>query len=251
MRAMVPSSLTTSASTPAGSHPREPGEVDRGLGVAGALEHAAVAVAQREDVTGPGEVLGPGVVGRAARARWSTRSAAEMPVLVPCAGVDRDGERGALALGVVGDHQREAQLVEPLPLDGHADHAAGVADHERHRLGRHGLGGHDQVALVLAVGVVDDDHDLAARDGGDGVLDLGEGHALLLLAGVRGEQTFDVLGEHVDFEVDGIAGLSGAERGDGERVRDDRHVERAIGRSSRPATVRLMPSTVMEPFSTT
>src|SRR5215207_9078602 len=28
-------------------------------------------------------------------------------------------------------------------------------------------------------------------------------------AGVRGEQTFDVLGEHVDFEVDGITGLLG------------------------------------------
>src|SRR3954451_7980208 len=46
-----------------------------------------------------------------------------------------------------------------------------------------------------------------------------------LLAGVRGEQAFDVLGEHVDFEVDGIAGLLGAERGDGERVRDDGDVE--------------------------
>ena len=33
--------------------PREPGEVDRGLGVTGALEHAALAVAQREDVPGP------------------------------------------------------------------------------------------------------------------------------------------------------------------------------------------------------
>ena len=34
----------------------EPGEVDGRLGVAGALQHAAVAVAQREDVPGPGEV---------------------------------------------------------------------------------------------------------------------------------------------------------------------------------------------------
>src|SRR3954452_14297920 len=45
--------------------------------------------------------------------------------------------------------------------------------------------------------------------------------------GVRGEQAFDVLGEHVDFEVDGIARLLGAERGDGERVGDDGDVERA------------------------
>ena len=43
------------------SEPREAGEVDRGLGVAGPLQHAALAVAQREDVTGPGEVVGPGL----------------------------------------------------------------------------------------------------------------------------------------------------------------------------------------------
>ena len=83
MRAIVPSSFTTSASTPGGSQAGEARQVDRGLGVAGALEHAALAVAQREDVAGPGEVLGPGGVGRGARARWSQRSAAEMPVLVP------------------------------------------------------------------------------------------------------------------------------------------------------------------------
>src|SRR4051794_11244773 len=45
--------------------------------------------------------------------------------------------------------------------------------------------------------------------------------------GVRGEQSFDVLGEHVGFEVDGIAGLLGAQRGDGQRVRDDGDVEGA------------------------
>ena len=51
---------------------REPGEVDRGLGVAGALQHAAVAVAQREDVAGPGEV---GRDGRAVDQRVHRRAA--------------------------------------------------------------------------------------------------------------------------------------------------------------------------------
>ena len=40
--------------------PGHAGQVDGGLGVAGPLEHAALAVAQREDVAGPGEVAGPG-----------------------------------------------------------------------------------------------------------------------------------------------------------------------------------------------
>ena len=69
-RAIVPSSLTTSASTPAGLQPGEAGEVDRGLGVAGALEHAALAVAQREDVARAGRGPRAGSSGRAARARW-------------------------------------------------------------------------------------------------------------------------------------------------------------------------------------
>src|SRR5690349_13164698 len=49
-----------------------------------------------------------------------------------------------------------------------------------------------------------------------------KGISVLLLLG---QQAFDVLGEHVDFEVDGVARLLGAERGDGEGVRDDRDVE--------------------------
>ena len=51
---MVPSSLTTSTRTPAGVEPGQPGQVDGGLGVAAADEHAALAVAQREDVARAG-----------------------------------------------------------------------------------------------------------------------------------------------------------------------------------------------------
>ena len=77
---MVPSSLTTSTSTPAGVEPGQPGQVDRRLGVAAAHQHAALAVAQREDVAGPGDLprLGRGVGEHAdgvravggARCRW-------------------------------------------------------------------------------------------------------------------------------------------------------------------------------------
>ena len=63
------------------------------------------------------------------------------------------------------------ELVEPLPGERHADHARRVAHEERDLLGRGVLGRHDEVALVLAVLVVDDDDDLAPADGGDGVLD--------------------------------------------------------------------------------
>jgi hypothetical protein len=46
-----------------------------------------------------------------------------------------------------------------------------VSHHERHRLGRDLLRGHDQVALVLAIGVVHDHDEPAGPDVLDGVLD--------------------------------------------------------------------------------
>ena len=49
----------------------------------------------------------------------------------------------------------------------HADHPAGVADRERHQLRRRLGGREDEVALVLAVLVVDDHDGLARGDVGD------------------------------------------------------------------------------------
>ena len=46
--------------------------------------------------------------------------------------------------------------------------------HEIDRLGRDAVGGDGEVALVLAVLVVDDDHELAGADVGDRLLDARE-----------------------------------------------------------------------------
>ena len=59
------------------------GEVDGGLGVAGPLEHAALAVAQREDVARAGRGRRGGWPGRSSAWMVVARSAAEMPVVVP------------------------------------------------------------------------------------------------------------------------------------------------------------------------
>ena len=163
-----------------GVHARQTGQVHRRLGVAGALEHATLGVAQREDVAGPCQVarLRGGVDQRpdgrrAVRRRDAGRGAVHV--------VHRVGERRAVRLGVVADHQRDVELVEPLPRQRRADHARGVAHEERDGLGRRRLGRHDEVALVLAVLVVDHDDDLAAGHGGHGVLDRGEDGVLLAL----------------------------------------------------------------------
>src|SRR3546814_6740300 len=66
------------------------------------------------------------------------------------------------------DLRGEVERLGAIGRHRHADDAARMADHEgdafRRRLG----GRHDQVALVLAVGVVDDDDELAGGDRRDG-----------------------------------------------------------------------------------
>ena len=57
-------------------------QVDGGLGVAGPLQHAALAGHERVDVPGTGQVAGTG--GRLdQRLHRGARSCAEMPVVVP------------------------------------------------------------------------------------------------------------------------------------------------------------------------
>ena len=69
-----------------------------------------------------------------------------------------------MAFAVVEHHALDAELLESLRRGGNADEAAAEPGHEVDRLGRRLLGGHDQVALVFAIGVIDDDDHFAARD---------------------------------------------------------------------------------------
>ena len=133
-----------------------------------------VARAQRKHVTGPREVVRAASSGRSPPAPCAARSAAEMPVLVlPCASIDtqnavsnarcswrpRAGSRARRAArGVI------ARQIRPRPC---------VAM-KLIALGRHLLGGHREVALVLAILVVDDDDHAAGADGVDRLLDRGE-----------------------------------------------------------------------------
>src|SRR5437867_3129373 len=77
------------------------------------------------------------------------------------------------------------QLVELMLGHREADQAAPVLGHEVDRLGRDLLRCDAEIALVLAVGVVDQDHELAGADVRDGCLDGGD----------RGPDLLRVLGE--------------------------------------------------------
>jgi uncharacterized RDD family membrane protein YckC len=139
------------------------GEIDRGLGLAGADEDAAFAGAEGEDVAGTGEVIGRGVgangdldgVG-AVGGRDAGGDA--------FAGFDGFGECGAEAGGVVLGHGAEAHVVGTLFGEGEADEAAAEAGHEVNGLGGTELGGEGEVAFVLAVLIVDDDDHAASLE---------------------------------------------------------------------------------------
>jgi hypothetical protein len=152
---------------------RDAREVDGRLRLAGSLEHAAALRAQREHVAGAVEVrrLGRRVDrgqhrGRAVRGGDAGRRAPSR--------LDGDRERRAEVGRVLLDHRRQFEGVAALLGQREADETAALARHEVDRLRGDLLRGQDEVALVLAVLVVDDDDEPAGAQGGDGVLDGGE-----------------------------------------------------------------------------
>ena len=149
---------------------REPRQVDGCLGLPGALEHAAGAGAQREDVSGLDEVVGGrgGIDGDLDRAGAVVRGD---PGGDAFARLDRDGERCAEGRLVLVGHLAQPELLTPLRREAEADQAAGVRRHEVDRLGRDELRRDREVALVLAVLVVDHDDEPARADLLDGLLD--------------------------------------------------------------------------------
>ena len=195
--------------------PGEAREIDGGLRVAGADQHAALARDQREDVAGRDDVvvvLG-GVDGGGDGAGAVVRGDAGGDAL---ARLDRDGEGRAVARLVLARHVLEPQLVGALLGERQADQAAAVLGHEVDGVGRRHLRGDDEVALVLAVlGVDQDDHAAVAQVLDDLVDRRQEALALRVLDSSSSRPSpphtpsgpRHVAREQVDLEVDPVAGL--------------------------------------------
>ena len=172
-RAIVPSSFMISQTTPDGLRPASrarstaasvwpirsstpPGFARSGKHVARLDEVARLRVRRDRDLDRVAAVGGRDA-GRHALAR-----------------LDRDREGGAERRLVVVGHRPQAELVGALLGQAEADQPARVRGHEVDRLGRRELRRDHEVALVLAVGVVDDDDECALADVLDRVLDRGE-----------------------------------------------------------------------------
>jgi hypothetical protein len=69
-----------------------------------------------------------------------------------------------MRLAILRDHALQAELLGPLIRDRHANQTASVRRHEIDRLWRDFLGRDDQIAFVLAIGIVRHDHDLSLGD---------------------------------------------------------------------------------------
>ena len=149
-----------------GHEPGQLGQVAPGLGVPGTHQHAAGLRHEREDVAGLHQVLRPRFPAhrrlhraRAVRRRDAGRHTA--------GGFDGHGEVGAQLRLVVVDHQRQVELAAARLRQREADQPAAVLGHEVDGSSGDELGGHDQVAFVLAILFVDQDHHAAGLDLGD------------------------------------------------------------------------------------
>ena len=132
-------------------------EVHGCLGVSATLQDPARSGAQWHHVARPGEVCrtdlavgkgadGPGPVGRADPGRDTDR------------GIDADGERGAEGVGRVVDHRGQFQCGNTIRGHRDAQEAGGALEEEGDVVDVGELCRHHEIGLVLAVGVVDDDH---------------------------------------------------------------------------------------------
>ena len=259
-RAIVPSSFIISQTTPGRREAGEPREVDRGLGLARALEHAAGLA--RSGKTWPGWTRSCGVdVGSTATWIVRARSAAEMPVEMPSrASIETVNAVpcGASFWSVI---WRRPSSSQRSGVRQRQIRPAAVGRHEVDRVGRHELRRDRQVALVLAILVVDDDDEPARADLLDRVLDRrerarlalgGRAHAAIVAPAAVGsatdEQPLDVLREHVDLEVD--RALRSERRPASSPRACAGRARRRTAPSWSSATVSDTPSTVIEPFST-
>jgi len=133
-------------------------QLDGRLGVALALAHAAVARAQRNDVARAAERGRPaGRIGQAPRRDGAVvrRDAGRHGHAVVCGvRVHRHRVRRPVRVLVVRHHCGELELRASPPWQRRADVPRCVPDHEGELCGCGVFGGDDQVAFVLAVGVV-------------------------------------------------------------------------------------------------
>ncbi len=158
--------------------PGNAGEVHGRLGVSGTGEHAAWPRTQREHMTGTHQIARPRPIGdrephgpRAIGRRDSRRDAVFR--------VNRHAERRFTTGRVRRHFQRDVELIQPFAGHRQANQPAPVPRHEVDGFGRDLLRRDRQIALVLAILIVDHNDDLPIADRLDGIFNMREGRVRL------------------------------------------------------------------------
>ena len=113
----------------------------------------------------PGRARSSGCVAGSTSARTvSARSYAEVPVVTPRLASTVTVKAVPIGAVLSATIMLMRSSSRRSPGHGNADQAAPVLGHEVDGLGRHSVGRHDEIALVLPVLVVDDDDHLALAD---------------------------------------------------------------------------------------
>ena len=216
------------------------GEVHSGLGVPGPFQHTTGLVSQGVHVAGSGQVprLGIRVEDRLDRPATVGGGDTGGGAL---GSVNRNGERRSTHICVIGNHHRKIELIETLANDGETDDAAGVSEHHANLVRRGIFGSNDEIAFVLTIFVIDHYHHLPAGDRLDYLLDPCERHSLAS----NSLSTYLAITSFSRFTVSPGFRKPRVVKSSVCGIRATENDPAVIA-----ATVRLTPSTVIEPFST-
>ena len=145
----------------------QPGQVHRGLGLAGAGQHPAGFGPQGEDMAGLDEIRRLGAGGDqgldgAGAVVGGDPGGGAFP------GLHAHAEGGLERAGVVQHHLGDVQAVQEAAFQGGADQAPAVGGHEGDGLGGDVLGRHGEIPFVLPVLVIHHDDHPPLADGLDG-----------------------------------------------------------------------------------
>jgi hypothetical protein len=141
-------------------------KIDGGLGVTSTAKNPAGLGLERENMPGLDEIGGLCLGIREQADRGGTVFHADACGYA-FGGIHRNGEIGFKKFAVLGNHSLEAEAGSALLGDGRADETSAELCHEIDGCRRDLGGGHDEIALVLAVGVVGDNHHASSTDVGN------------------------------------------------------------------------------------
>ena len=170
--------------TPAGREPGQPRQIDGAFGLPRALQHAALLRLQGENMAGPRQIAGLRLrIDRHMNRRGPIRGRDARRNVFPR--IDGHGEGRAERGSVLNRLLREMEFFDSLGSQGETDQPTGMFGHEIDGLGRHVLRGHDEIAFILTIFVIDEDDELPLLDVPNCLFDAvkGSGHRISIFNG--------------------------------------------------------------------